>query len=241
MTVLPYQERSEPQKKQVADMFDHISPRYDFLNHTLSLGIDRYWRRRAMDMLRPKDPRTLLDVATGTADFALEALTLAPDRVVGVDISEGMLEVGRRKLRAAKLDQRIQLRTADSENLPFADNEFDACIVAFGVRNFENLRRGLAEMWRVTRPGGTVLILEFSQPHGAIGPLYQAYFRHVLPRIGRWVSGDGAAYTYLPASVAQFPEGGAFLHILEDSGFRSLVWKPLTFGIASVYCGVKPL
>ncbi|MGB3617898.1 MAG: bifunctional demethylmenaquinone methyltransferase/2-methoxy-6-polyprenyl-1,4-benzoquinol methylase UbiE [Catalinimonas sp.] len=240
MTVLPYEERNDPKKQQVADMFDAISPRYDFLNHTLSLGIDRYWRSEALKMLRSRAPRYLLDVATGTADFAIQALTLKPDRIIGVDISEGMLDVGRRKLRRASLDDRIELRSGDSEKLPFADNEFDAVIVAFGVRNFENLEAGLRDIRRVLKPGGAALILEFSQPRGAIGPAYQAYFRHVLPKIGQWVSGDSSAYTYLPESVAQFPEGGAFLQILEATGFHAPVWRPLTFGIASAYLGQKP-
>jgi demethylmenaquinone methyltransferase/2-methoxy-6-polyprenyl-1,4-benzoquinol methylase len=240
MAVVPYQNDPAAKKQQVARMFDNISGKYDLLNHTLSLGIDRLWRKRAIRELQAINPRQVLDVATGTGDFAIAALAANPEKVVGVDISEGMLEVGREKLKRQKLDGRIELRTGDSENLPFPDNSFDAVMAAFGVRNFENLLAGLTEMQRVMRPGGKLIILEFSKPR--IFPfkqIYQAYFHFVLPKIGRWVSRDQAAYTYLPESVNAFPDGQAFTDILVKAGFHHPKAKPLTFGISTLYTAGK--
>ncbi len=240
MTVVPYKEDQSGKKEQIARMFDNISGSYDFLNHFLSLGIDNVWRRKAIRTLRDLKPRMILDVATGTGDFAVQALRLNPDRVIGVDISEGMLEVGRRKMRNRGLESKIELRRADSENLPFEENKFDAIIVAFGVRNFENLEAGLTEMHRVLRPGGKVVILEFSTPTAfPFRQLYHFYFRAVLPKIGRWVSRDSAAYTYLPESVRAFPDGTKFLNILNHLGFKQTAWTSLTFGISSLYTAVK--
>ena len=192
--VVPYKEDSSAKKEQVAKMFDNISGRYDFLNHFLSLGIDILWRRQAIRLLKDIQPKVILDVATGTGDFSIEALSLKPQKVVGVDISAGMLEVGRKKMREKNLDQVIELVLADSEKLPFADNYFDAAIVAFGVRNFENLERGLGEMLRVVKPGGRIVILEFSRPAKfPMKQLYKVYFTAILPVIGRLISRDQAA------------------------------------------------
>lgn len=221
-------------------MFDNISSDYDFLNHFLSLGIDIAWRKKAIKLLRPLNPRTILDVATGTGDFAIEALRLKPEKVIGVDISDGMLSVGREKLKRRNPDRTIELLHGDSEKLPFEENKFDAVIVAFGVRNFENLKNGLSEMLRVVRPGGMVVILEFSKPTKfPFKQLYNFYFKFVLPKIGRWVSKDSSAYTYLPESVQAFPDGEGFTKILDQLGYKNTRCKPLTFGISSLYIGTK--
>lgn len=240
MTVVPYKKDTSAKKDQVAKMFDNISGNYDFLNHFLSLGIDITWRKKAIKQLKSIAPKEILDVATGTGDFAIEALKLNPDKVVGVDISEGMLEVGRTKMKEKKLDGRIELLYGDSENLPFEENKFDAVIVAFGVRNFENLENGLAEMLRVVRPGGKVVVLEFSKPRKfPFKQLYNFYFKFVLPKIGRWVSKDSSAYTYLPESVQAFPDGEGFVKILNHLGYKNTSCKALTFGISSLYTGTK--
>lgn len=240
MEIVPYKEEASGKKEQVAKMFDNISRRYDFLNHFLSLGIDILWRKRAIKMLRDHQPKEILDIATGTGDFAIEALALNPNKVIGVDISEGMLEIGREKMKQRKLDDRIELRSGDSEGLLFDDNKFDAVIVAFGVRNFENLEKGLRDMYRVLKPGGKVVILEFSKPTMfPFKQLYQFYFKFILPAIGRLISKDQAAYTYLPDSVRNFPDGKNFLNILEGIGFLKTQCKPLTLGISSIYVGSK--
>jgi demethylmenaquinone methyltransferase/2-methoxy-6-polyprenyl-1,4-benzoquinol methylase len=240
MTVVPYKEEKAGKKEQVAKMFNSISGNYDFLNHFLSLGIDISWRKKAIQLLKSTQPKLILDVATGTGDFALEALKLNPDKIIGIDISEGMLNVGRKKIKEKNLEQRIELIEGDSENLPFEQNKFDAVIVAFGVRNFENLERGLSEMLRVLRPGGKIVILEFSKPAGfPFRQLYHFYFKFILPKIGRVVSRDQAAYTYLPESVQAFPDGNQFLDILQRLGYKNTTCKPLTFGISSLYTGIK--
>jgi demethylmenaquinone methyltransferase/2-methoxy-6-polyprenyl-1,4-benzoquinol methylase len=240
MTVVPYKGDHTGKKEQVAKMFDNISGRYDFLNHFLSLGVDRIWRRKAIRQLEGNRPKLILDVATGTGDFAVEALRLNPDKIIGIDISEGMLEVGRKKMIKHGFYPKIELRSGDSEKLPFEENKFDAIIVAFGVRNFENLERGLREMLRVLKPGGKVVVLEFSKP--TVFPfrqLYHFYFKFILPKIGRWVSHDSAAYTYLPESVQAFPDGKEFIAILSDLGYKHTACTPLTFGISSLYTGIK--
>lgn len=240
MTVLPYKEQQTGKKEQVATMFNNISSNYDFLNHFLSLGIDIQWRKKAIKELKALQPKVILDVATGTGDFAVEALTLKPQKVIGIDISRGMLEVGRRKMKHKRVDDVVEMLDGDSENLPFPENKFDAVIVAFGVRNFENLEKGLSEMHRVLRPGGKVVILEFSKPRVfPFKQLYHSYFQHILPRIGRLVSKDKAAYSYLPQSVQAFPDGNDFLEILSRVGFNNTACKPLTFGISSLYTGVR--
>ncbi|GAB2600256.1 bifunctional demethylmenaquinone methyltransferase/2-methoxy-6-polyprenyl-1,4-benzoquinol methylase UbiE [Spirosoma areae] len=245
MAVVPYKDKDTSKREQVAEMFDSISPKYDLLNHVLSGGIDILWRKRAIRELRSSktpsySPKTILDIATGTGDFALEALALKPEKIVGVDISEGMLAVGREKMKKRGVDSIIELRTGDSERLPFSDNEFDAVIVSFGVRNFENLLKGLTDMHRVTRSGGVCVVLEFSNPRQfPFKQLYGFYSRTILPLIGRVVSKDASAYTYLPESVQAFPDGPDFLHIYEAAGFINTKWIPLTFGIASIYIGHK--
>ncbi len=221
-------------------MFDNIAPRYDFLNHLLSVNIDKLWRRKAMNLLKSKSPQTILDVAAGTADFSIELSKLQPKEIIGVDISEKMLEVGRVKVQKKNLAGIITLQRADSEQLPFADNRFDAVTVAFGVRNFENLQAGIKEMFRVLQPGGKVVVLEFSKPQGfPTKQLFNFYFKNVLPVIGRIFSSDQRAYTYLPESVQAFPEGKAFTKLMEECGFKAVQCKILTFGIASIYTGEK--
>lgn len=239
MAVVPYKE-SLSKKEQVAKMFDNISHRYDFLNHFLSLGIDKSWRKKAIRILEPLHPQYILDVATGTGDFALQALVLKPKQITGIDISEGMLEIGRKKVRDRNLSAIIDLIHGDSENLPFEENKFDAVTVAFGVRNFENLKRGMREICRVLKPGGTLVVLEFSKPSRfPFKQVYNFYFKYILPKIGSAVSNDKAAYTYLPKSVEAFPDGEDFLHILQEVGFKNTQCSSLTFGISSIYTGTK--
>jgi demethylmenaquinone methyltransferase/2-methoxy-6-polyprenyl-1,4-benzoquinol methylase len=243
MSVVPYKDRADAGKKaQVADMFNSISPKYDLLNHVLSLGIDILWRKKAVRMLRRSQPAPghILDVATGTGDFAIEAMALKPGKITGIDISEGMLEVGRQKLEKMGLSRTISLQVGDSEALPFPDATFDAVIVAFGVRNFEHLEQGLSEIYRVLKQNGTLVVLEFSKPQAfPFKQLYNFYFRYILPTIGRIISKDHAAYTYLPESVQAFPYGQAFVNILQNLGFLSVTCTPVTFGISSIYMGQK--
>jgi len=240
MAALPYKDETTGKKRQVAKMFDNISGKYDFLNHFLSLGVDKTWRRKAINTLMPYKPQFILDVATGTGDFAIQALKLKPVKVTGIDISEGMLNKGRAKLAARQLTGRVELLAGDSENIPFEENKFDAVTVAFGVRNFEDLERGLREIYRVLRPGGHLVVLEFSSPRlFPFRQIYNFYFRHILPKIGRLISKDQAAYTYLPESVRLFPDGEKFTNILRSVGFKKTTCKSLTFGISSVYSGQK--
>lgn len=240
MAVVPYKDKDTSKREQVAEMFDNISPKYDLLNHVLSAGIDIYWRKKAIRLLKPYAPKKILDIATGTGDFALEALTLKPEKIIGVDISEGMLAVGREKMKQRGVDQIIDMQMGDSERLLFEDNVFDAVIVSFGVRNFENLLAGLADMHRVTRPGGVCLVLEFSKPRSTpFKQFYGFYSNTILPLIGRLVSKDSSAYTYLPESVQAFPDGPDFLRVFEQAGFTKTKWVSLTFGIASIYIGQK--
>lgn len=240
MTVIPYKEQTTGKKEQVATMFNNISKKYDFLNHFLSLGIDILWRKKAIKLLKPYQPKVMLDIATGTGDFALEALALNPEKVIGIDISEGMLAVGKEKMKQRKVDNIITLQLGDSENLPFENDYFDAYTAGFGVRNFENLEKGLAEMLRVLKPNGKAVILEFSKPKKfPIKQLYNFYFNNILPGIGKLVSKDNAAYTYLPESVNAFPEGNDFLVILNQLGYKNAKAIPLMFGIASIYTASK--
>src|SRR5690606_12352275 len=231
-----------PGKKQAVEaMFDDIAPRYDLLNRMLSLGIDQLWRDQAIEMLRGEQPKRILDVATGTGDLAIKALKLHPDRVDGVDLSEEMLARGRDKIARLGESERITLRRGDAEKLPYSDNQFDAALVAFGVRNFENLRAGLEEIRRVLRPGGSLVILEFSRPSAfPVKQLYAFYSHVILPVVGRLVSKHPAAYKYLPTSVDAFPSGNEFVERFAGAGYEKIRWKPLTFGIASLYKGTKP-
>jgi len=235
MEVKPYSD-SAGKKEQVERMFDSISGRYDFLNRSLSLGIDVYWRKKMVAKLKKDQPQSILDIATGTADVAISLRKLGPKNIVGLDLSEKMLEVGREKIRKRNLSGLIQLVKGDSEQLPYPNDSFDAITVAFGVRNFENLKQGLAEMCRVVKPGGKVVILEFSRPRVfPIKQLYDFYFRYFCPWWGKVISKDNAAYTYLYDSVNAFPEGDDFMNIATSAGFSQGNSERLTFGIVSLY------
>lgn len=238
--VKPYKESNKGKKDQVADMFDNISHKYDFLNHLLSMGIDKRWRKKAIKLISKNNPKDILDIATGTGDFAIEALKLEPKSITGVDISNGMLEKGKEKIIKKGFDKIITLQYGDSENLPFEENSFDAITVGFGVRNFENLEKGLSEMLRVLRPGGTVAVLEFSKPKKfPIKQSFNFYSKHILPKVGSAVSKDSSAYTYLPESVEAFPEGQEFLDILKNVGYSNLDKIEVSGGIATIYTGQK--
>jgi demethylmenaquinone methyltransferase/2-methoxy-6-polyprenyl-1,4-benzoquinol methylase len=240
-TVRPYQDSDATKKEQVASMFNNISGTYDFLNHFLSLGIDMIWRKTAIKELLNDKPALILDVATGTGDLAFEAIkTLNPEKVIGVDISDGMLSIARDKIKKRKMHEKFEVRLGDSEKLLFDNDTFDAVTVAFGVRNFENLEKGLSDMLRVLKPGGKVVILEFSKPK--VFPVKQAYnfyFKYVTPTIGRIFSKDSSAYTYLPESVASFPDGENFNMLMQKVGYQNTKFRALTFGICSIYTGIK--
>lgn len=243
ISIKPYGEGSDTKKEQVARMFDGISGRYDLLNRLLSLGIDVQWRRVALRMLRERGlPARVLDVATGTADLALALARELPQAdVVGVDLSEGMLGVGRLKVTQSGLNSRVRLEQADAEHLPFDDQSFDAVTVAFGVRNFENLDQGLKEIGRVLRPGGHLMVLEFSRPRSPlVKGLMNLYSRSLMPTIGGWLSKDRAAYAYLPASVQVFPEGADFEARLKGAGLEPIQQRRLSLGISSVYIARRP-
>ena len=238
--VKPYINSEKGKKEQIAEMFDKIASRYDFLNHFLSFGIDKLWRRRAIRLLQPLLPADLLDVATGTGDFAIEALKTGATRITGVDISEKMLAVGKNKLKALRLDHKIELIKGDSEQLEFNDASFDAVTVAFGVRNFENLSKGLSEIYRVLRPGGAICILEFSKPGiFPVKQLYNLYSYYFLPFFGQLISKDNSAYRYLPQSVGEFPDGKNFLSFMTIAGFQKTEEHRQTFGVATIYLGIK--
>jgi demethylmenaquinone methyltransferase/2-methoxy-6-polyprenyl-1,4-benzoquinol methylase len=240
MSVIPYKDKDGSKREQVAKMFDNISPKYDLLNHLLSGGVDIYWRKRAIKLLRKQQPKVILDIASGTGDFAIEALTLKPEKIIGVDISEGMLAVGREKIKKLGKQDIITLQSGDSENLSFESNYFDAVIVSFGVRNFQNLLAGLTEMNRVMKPQGNCVVVEFSKPRSfPFKQFYNFYFKYILPLIGKTVSKDSSAYTYLPESVQAFPDGEAFLDIFKKAGFINTKCIPLTFGICTIYIGQK--
>lgn len=239
--VTPYQNDKVAKKEQVADMFNNISKTYDFLNHFMSLGIDIVWRKKAINELKANKPKHILDVATGTGDFAFEALSiLKPEKITGVDISRGMLDIAEQKITRRNLGDKFSVKLGDSEQLPFADNEFDAVTVAYGVRNFENLEAGMADIFRVLKPGGKVVVLEFSKPRAfPVKQLYNFYFKYITPGIGKLFSKDARAYSYLPESVAAFPDGKNFTAVLDKVGFQNTKNRALTFGISSIYTGVK--
>jgi len=221
-------------------MFDNISGQYDSLNHILSMGIDKGWRKKAVNEATAQQPQWILDVATGTGDQAIALVRAGVPKVTGLDLSRGMLDVGIQKIAQMNWGDRIDMIQGDSENLPFEDAQFDAITVSFGVRNFENLDRGLQEMARVLKPGGKMVILEFSKPRGwVIAPLFRLYSNQILPRLGRWISKDPSAYTYLPESVEAFPSDDAFLSHLEACGLSQCAQQRLTFGVASIYTGIK--
>ena len=239
--VTPYKDPSATKKQQVATMFNNISKTYDFLNHFMSLGIDVLWRKMAIRELQQDQPKHILDVATGTGDFAFEAIRiLHPKKVTGVDISKGMLAIAEQKIRKRGLQDVFEVKEGDSEGLLFDDDSFDAVTVAYGVRNFENLEKGLADMLRVLKPGGKAVILEFSKPrHFPVKQLYNFYFHFITPAIGKIFSKDNSAYTYLPESVAAFPDGKAFTSLMQKVGYKNTKSRPLAFGICSIYTGIK--
>ena len=238
--VKPYNQDDKSKKQEVAEMFDNISARYDFLNHFLSLGIDKIWRRKAINQLRSTPVKKIIDIATGTGDFAIAALKLNPEEVIGLDISAGMLAVGEQKMIKNKVDSIIKMQLGDSENIPYDSNYFDALTVGFGVRNFENLELGLAEMLRVLKPGGKAVILEFSKPKRfPIKQIFGFYSRYFIPFFGKRISKDAQAYSYLPESVAAFPEGKDFEEILHKIGYKNIESTLVSGGIATIYAGIK--
>ena len=225
----------------IAAMFDRISPKYDALNHLLSLNIDKVWRRKTAKAVAKSQPKTILDLATGTADLAIAIAKRNPQaQIIGMDISEKMLEIGQKKVKRQGLGKQIELRLGDAAQLPFEEGSFDAVTVAFGVRNFEDLDKGLSEIQRVLKKHGQAIILEFSMPeHFPVKQLYRFYFRHVLPKIGKQVSKDAAAYSYLPESVGKFPQPKVFLNLLAQKGWVNGNMKRLSFGIATLYTAQK--
>jgi demethylmenaquinone methyltransferase / 2-methoxy-6-polyprenyl-1,4-benzoquinol methylase len=237
----PYQDSTLNKKEQVASMFNNIAGKYDFLNHFLSIGIDVIWRKNALNQLKSIQPKKMLDVATGTGDLAIMAAKrLQPNTVTGIDISTGMLEVGKEKIKKANLDKVITMLEGDSENLPFADNTFDAITVSFGVRNFQNLEKGLSEMFRVLKPGGKAIILEFSRPKQSLFKgIYKLYMNVVTPNVGKMVAKNFEAYDYLNESAKLFPERNDFTKILDDCGYKNTKFIPQTMGICCIYVGEK--
>lgn len=240
-TITPYKDNDAGKKQQVATMFNNISGTYDFLNHFLSFGIDIIWRKKAIRSLKKLQPKRMLDVATGTGDFAFEAIKiLNPDKIIGVDISEGMLSVAKEKIAKRGLAHKFEVALGDSEGLPFESGMFDAATVAFGVRNFENLEQGLRDICRVLKPGGKAVILEFSNPKAfPVKQFYNLYSKTLMPFFGRLFSKDSEAYSYLPESVVRFPDGERFTAILKKAGFSETIYKPQTFGICTIYIGTK--
>ncbi|MBK9730180.1 MAG: bifunctional demethylmenaquinone methyltransferase/2-methoxy-6-polyprenyl-1,4-benzoquinol methylase UbiE [Chitinophagaceae bacterium] len=238
--VVPYEELNLSKKEQVTMMFDRIAFRYDLMNRLLSFGIDVGWRKRMLKILKPVQPKMILDVATGTADVAIQLASLHPEHITGIDISVEMLSKGQVKLKEKSLESLITLQQADAENLPFADNKFDAITVAFGVRNFEHLEKGLQELNRVLKSNGTLIVLEFSKPKlFPFKQLFHLYFTYICPILGQWITNDKMAYTYLHRSVAAFPDGKDFTQLLNKNGFVSTQCTPLTFGISSIYTAKK--
>ncbi|MBX7202057.1 MAG: bifunctional demethylmenaquinone methyltransferase/2-methoxy-6-polyprenyl-1,4-benzoquinol methylase UbiE [Bacteroidia bacterium] len=238
--VTPYAGSDSGKKEQVEQMFDDVAHRYDFLNRFLSVGIDIWWRKKMVAALKRCNPQQILDIATGTADVAIALRKLGPQKITGIDLSEGMLAIGRKKVQQKGLSHLIELKKADSENLPFTDRQFDAVTVAFGVRNFENLQAGLQEMNRVLSEGGKVVILEFSRPHVfPVKQLYDIYFRYFCPFIGKLFSKNVSAYQYLYDSVQAFPDGASFEKQMQDAGFKETKSSRLTFGIVTLYTGNK--
>jgi demethylmenaquinone methyltransferase/2-methoxy-6-polyprenyl-1,4-benzoquinol methylase len=239
--VVPYSQSNASKKEQVVSMFDSIAKKYDFLNRFLSLGIDQGWRKKAISYLKEKPLNHLLDIATGTADMALMAYKqIHPKKITGIDISEGMMQYGRIKIAEKGLEDTIQLTLGDSTEIPFEDAQFDGAMVAFGVRNFANLEKGLTEINRVLQPGSKLVVLEFSQPSSFwFKPIYTLYMKWITPTVGKLFSGNKEAYAYLNESVIAFPEGKAFLQVLEKAGFKNVQQEKLTLGICSIYIGNK--
>ena len=244
-SITPYGNDGDVRRKseQVREMFDSIAPSYDIMNRMMTFGIDRLWRNRCVRMVSDLQPNDVLDLAAGTGDLTIAIAKKIPTAsVTGADLSEGMIEVGRKKIESASLQQRVALQVADALNLPFADNSFDAITIAFGVRNFQNLKRGYAEMLRVLRPGGTVVVLELTPPAAkTVKPFYRFYTRCIIPVVGRMVSKDKRAYTYLPESIAAVPARQNMTEIMELVGFTEAAWKSLTLGVATIYSAKKPI
>ncbi len=238
--VTPYKDSELSKKEQVAEMFDNVSGNYDFLNRIMTFGIDIKWRKKVVKIVGNKKPETILDIATGTGDFAIMLAKLKPKKIVGIDLSIGMLQVGIQKVKEKNLEDLIEMVLGDSEDLPFEDDSFDAITVGFGVRNFENLDKGLQEIYRVLKPNGIFVVLETSQPEKfPVKQLFNFYSKYIIPTIGKLGSKDKRAYTYLPESAAVFPYGKKFNNILEKNGFNNATNKPLTFGSASIYTAMK--
>ena len=241
--IVPYKNSVQGKKEQVAEMFNRIAGKYDFLNRFLSAGIDQSWRKKAIRILGKGDPKFILDVAAGTADMSIMACKLLkPEKIIGIDISDQMLELGKKKIEKEGLATQIELQNGDSEAINFADNSFDAVMAAFGVRNFENLERGLTEMIRVLRPGGQLVILEFSKPERkAVRSLYNLYMRIVAPQVARWFRQNKEAYQYLCESSNAFPDRWQFVDILKKTGYSDTGFKSLSLGVCCIYTGRKPL
>ncbi len=239
--IVPYKDSKLGKKQQVAQMFNNIAFRYDFLNRFLTAGVDVWWRKKTIRQLQSIHPKTILDVATGTGDVALLTYKLLkPEKIIGIDISDGMLQLGNKKIAKAGLQNQIELVNADSENIPFPDNTFDAITVAFGVRNFEHLEDGLQEMLRVLKPGGKLAVLEFSQPKNRIFKAFCNFYNNIIvPGAGRLFSKNKEAYSYLNHSAKAFPERENFTAILENCGYKTIYYKPLSFGICCMYFGSK--
>lgn len=237
----PYDD-NRSKSEQVREMFDSIAPAYDFMNRAMTFGIDKLWRAKAVKMIRNHSPRQILDIATGTGDLAIKlARELPKVKIAGVDLSEGMIEIGRKKVAEAGLDERVEMMTGDCLSLPMADGSYDCVTVAYGVRNFERLLQGYREMLRVLRPGGMLCVIELSTPTSAIvKPLYKIYTRYIIPAVGRMVSKDVRAYSYLPESIAAVPQGDYMLAIMREAGFTDTRHRPLTFGTCTIYTASKP-
>ena len=238
--IKPYKNKKNSRKQQVTEMFDNISENYDFMNRLMTFGIDVKWRKKVVKMVAETNPKYILDIATGTGDFAIMLSKIKPEKIIGLDISKGMLEIGKKKIKEKGLENLIEMVWGDSENLPFDDNSFDAVTVGFGVRNFEDLDKGLQEIYRVLRPGGIFAVLETSQPEKfPFKQGYKFYSKYVIPFLGRLFSKDKKAYEYLPESAKAFPYGEAFNNILRKNQFISVQNYPLMFGAASIYKAFK--
>lgn len=237
----PYDD-NRSKSEQVREMFDSIAPAYDFMNRAMTFGIDKLWRAKAVKMIRNHSPRQILDIATGTGDLAIKLARELPEvKITGVDLSEGMIEIGRKKVAEAGLDERVEMMTGDCLSLPMVDDNYDCVTVAYGVRNFERLLQGYREMLRVLRPGGMLCVIELSTPTSAIvKPLYKIYTRYIIPAVGRMVSKDVRAYSYLPESIAAVPQGDDMLAIMREAGFTDTRHRPLTFGTCTIYTASKP-
>ncbi len=238
--VIPYKDSKLGKKEQITEMFDKVSSNYDFLNRLLTFGIDVKWRKKVVKIVNDAGSKTILDIATGTGDLAIMLSGINPEKVVGLDLSPGMLEVGKKKIKEKGLEEQVEMVLGDSERLPFQDESFDAATVGFGVRNFEDLEKGLREIYRVLKPGGTFVVLETSQPTKfPVRQGYLFYSKYIIPTIGKLFSKDKKAYSYLPESAAAFPFGEAFNNILLKTGFKSSKFYPQTFGSATIYHAIK--